>query len=324
MKRHARFVRSQSALEEEHRLLHHLAQKTSLVRAPFAARDGHTAIILGDWTYEAHPCASGLDLYEDALSWTPYFSLEHARAAGKALAEVHAAAACFVASTRAVSPLVSSSSLVAATDPMGAFRAFLAVRPRLEAWLAKKNPIPIFERMFLPWHARLAPYRAALAPLWTHNDWHGSNLMWRDDSAAAQVSAVIDFGLADVTCAVHDLATAIERSGIEWLCLGSQKNIPVHLNQIAALLDGYQQRLPLTPMQRHALAAMLPIVHCEFALSEADYFLSVLGDEQRARIAWEGYFLAHLRWFESTAGRALLNFFDRWAGDEPMPQKALP
>ncbi len=324
VKRHARSVRTQATLEEEHRFLIHLAKRTPLVRAPYAARDGHTAIMIGNWTYEVHPCADGLDRYEDALSWTPYFSVEHAQAAGSALAELHKAAKNFNGPSRKQAPLLSGFSLIASLDPVATFRQFLAARPPLEAWLGGKKSAPAFERMFLPWHRRLQPCREALAPLWTHNDWHGSNLIWSDDDATAQATAVIDFGLADKTCAVHDLATAIERSAIEWLRLDARENIPVHLDQVVALLQGYQERLRLTSIQRHALAAMLPIVHCEFALSEADYFLTVLEDEERAEIAWEGYFLGHLRWFDSPEGRAVLHFLESWAADEPAPRKEIP
>ena len=55
-------------------------------------------------------------------------------------------------------------------------------------------------------------------PLWTHNDRHASNLFWSDAGANARPVAVIDFGLADRTNAVHDLAHAIERNIVDGLC----------------------------------------------------------------------------------------------------------
>jgi hypothetical protein len=82
---------------------------------------------------------------------------------------------------------------------------------------------------------------------------------------------VLDFGLCDRTCALHDLATAIERNrrmaghpatpgttgapgpaGCDagWICLAA----------------------PLNARQMRALAALLPLVHAEFALAELDYF----------------------------------------------------
>ncbi len=68
-----------------------------------------------------------------------------------------------------------------------------------------------------PFHADLAPLLPALTPLWTHNDLHASNLFWSESGPNARATAIIDFGLADRTNAVHDLAHAIERNIVEWL-----------------------------------------------------------------------------------------------------------
>ena len=65
----------------------------------------------------------------------------------------------------------------------------------------------------------------ALPPLWTHNDLHASNLLWSDAGGDARAMAIIDFGLADRTNAVHDLAQAIERNIVEWITL---VNDPTH------------------------------------------------------------------------------------------------
>ena len=47
-----------------------------------ARADGLTATQHGDFVYEVHELAGGLDRYRDAMSWTPYTSLGHAHAAG--------------------------------------------------------------------------------------------------------------------------------------------------------------------------------------------------------------------------------------------------
>jgi Ser/Thr protein kinase RdoA (MazF antagonist) len=73
--------------------------------------------------------------------------------------------------------------------------------------------------LLAPFHAQLMPLLPALKPMWTHNDLHASNLLWSDDTDNAQATAIIDFGLADRTNAVHDLAHAIERNIVEWLVL---------------------------------------------------------------------------------------------------------
>src|SRR5580692_7331079 len=89
IKRHHVTVRSVEGLREEHRFMAHL--RTNGVAAPrvFDARSGETAIKLGEWIYEVHDTPTGLDLYEDAISWTPFRSEGHAHSAGKALARLH-------------------------------------------------------------------------------------------------------------------------------------------------------------------------------------------------------------------------------------------
>lgn len=319
VKRHSRAVRRAEWLEEEHRFAQWLAARTPLVMAPLQTRSGRTAVQRAEWVCEAFPIAPGHDLYAQDMSWTPYRSVEHARAAGVALAEMHQAARGFVAPARSLAPLVTSFSLIPAMDANAAFTAFLAPRPRLAQWLSARDAAAAFDRCFVPHHQRiqregLLTAGPALTPLWTQNDWHGSNLMWSSESAVATVTAIIDFGLADRTCAAHDLATALERSVVDWLSLRGP--VQANLEQAAALLAGYDERLRLTVPERRAIAAMLPVVHCEFALSETDYFLTVLGDEARAQIAWQEYFLGHCEWFATAEGRRLMEWMQTWAEGE--------
>ena len=63
---------------------------------------------------------------------------------------------------------------------------------------------------------------------------------------------------------------------------------------------------------RSSLAPMTALCHAEFALSETDYFLSVLHSEEKARMACEGYLIEHARWFRG-AGAGLLNALREWA-----------
>jgi Ser/Thr protein kinase RdoA (MazF antagonist) len=138
--------------------------------------------------------------------------------------------------------------------------------------------------------------------LWTHNDWHPSNLLW---SGEGEVATVLDFGLADRTCALHDLATALERIAVRWLEIAG--DAPIAEPEAAlALLSGYDSVLPLTAEDRALLARLLPLVHVEFAMSEADYFHGVLGRAQDADLAWDGFLLGHSAWFTGAEGRALL------------------
>ena len=152
---------------------------------------------------------------------------------------------------------------------------------------------------------------SALPPLWTHNDLHASNILWSDNGDNARAAAIIDFGLADRTCAVHDIANAIERNIVEWLALGSDPDHPeavaVHLDHLDALLDGYESVRPLSDAESSALAPMVALCHVEFALSEADYFLGILRSQERARMAYHGWMVKHACWFLGSEGYVLLD-----------------
>ena len=168
-----------------------------------------------------------------------------------------------------------------------------------------------------PFHAELAPLVPALGSLWTHNDLHASNLFWNGETADAHATAIIDFGLADRTNAVHDLAHAIERNIVEWLVLVNDPNhpddVPIHLDHLSALLDGYESVRPLNTDEAAALAPMTALCHAEFALSEADYFLGVLGSEERAVMAYDGWLVGHAKWFTDPTGHKLYDALRRRA-----------
>jgi Ser/Thr protein kinase RdoA (MazF antagonist) len=178
--------------------------------------------------------------------------------------------------------------------------------------------------LLLPYYSRLRPWLRYLMPLWTHNDLHASNLTWTSSEADAAVANVIDFGLADRTNAIHDLATTIERNIVEWLRMDEAGVEVVHLDHLDALLRGYEDLVPLSYEQARALVAMLPLVHCEFALSETDYFLTILHSEEKARLAYEGYFLAHAEWFHSAQGQKLTEHLERWVEQAPRMRAVTP
>jgi Ser/Thr protein kinase RdoA (MazF antagonist) len=172
-------------------------------------------------------------------------------------------------------------------------------------------------QLLAPFHAQLMPLLPALPPLWTHNDLHASNLFWSNMGDDAQATAIIDFGLADRTNAVHDLANAIERNIVEWLVLVADPahpdDVPVHLDHLHALLDGYESVRALSDEEAAALAPMTALCHAEFALSEADYFLGVLHSNEKAQMAYDGWLVGHARWFRGPGGTKLLDAIERWA-----------
>lgn len=311
VKRHHCSVRNREGLLEEHRFLAHLHAHGAPVPRVFASASGETAIEIGEWTYEVHEAGEGIDLYEDAFSWTPFRCAQHAYAAGQALARLHLAAEGFAAPRRSTRPLVASFSIFAADDPAKEMERFLTARPALAERKAVRACAMQALELLAPFHAELAPHLPALTPLWTHNDLHASNLLWSTCEEGARATAIIDFGLADRTNAVHDIAHAIERNIVEWLALvsdpGHPNDVLVHLDHLAALLAGYESVRPLTDEEAAALAPMTALCHAEFALSEADYFLSILHAEDKAPMAYDGWLVGHARWFHSKAGRTLLD-----------------
>ena len=83
------------------------------------------------------------------------------------------------------------------------------------------------------------------------------------------------------------------------------EDVTIHYDHLSALLDGYESVRPLSQEESFALAPMTALCHAEFALSETDYFLSVLHSEAKAWYACEGYLVAHARWFGGGGGRLL-------------------
>jgi Ser/Thr protein kinase RdoA (MazF antagonist) len=318
IKRHHRTVRDREGLLEEHRFMKHLREHGAPVPRVFAASSGETAMERGEWTYEVHEAPAGVDIYEDALSWTPFRSIAHARSAGEALARLHLVAQGFDAPRRKTQPLVAGFTIFAADDPGAAMERYLAARPALAHAAVTRASCDESLELLAPYHAELLPLLPALKPLWTHNDLHASNLLWSDAGDDAQAVAIIDFGLADRTNAMHDLAQAIERNIVEWLELMQDstrgEDVRVHIDHLHALLDGYEQVRPLTDAEAAALAPMTALCHAEFALTEADYFIGVLHSEDEARVALIDYLIGHARWFRGAGGKKLPNAICCWVG----------
>lgn len=289
VKRLPRTLRDAAALDEEHRFMDHLRARG--IPVPAVPRTTES----GEFAYEVQEFGDGEDRYEGVFSWSPYLSLGDAAAAGHLLARLHLASAGYDAPSRPARPLLGGFSIFAAVDPLAAVADRAAARPALAAFLAARDWRADLERVQLPAHDRLYPLLADLKPLWTHNDWHGTNLLWR----GGDVTAVIDFGLCDRTTAVHDLAIAVERCAVDWISIRDGGPARVRADQVRALLEAYERVRPLTAPERRALPALLPLVHAEYELSEIDYFLSVVpgGNQKNAEIAYADYFLGHTDWW---------------------------
>ena len=353
VKRHHVRVRTLAQLAVEHAFIGHLRARGIPAPAVLRAADGATATQYGDFVYEVHELASGLDVYRDALSWTPYTSLGHARAAGAALARLHEAADRFPLPARAPAVLTGGCEIIVSNDPLAEIKWLAGCRPGLAGYLDGRAWPDDLTRHVLPAIRRAAPLLAGLPRQWGHGDWHPSNLTWSSAGPDAVVAGVFDFGLANRTFAVHDLAMALERATVSWLDLGEADTagpglagpgladpglagldlagpagaavdrpdpdgaVPgraeADLDAIDAFLDGYESVRPLTPAEAAALPEVFPVVHVEYALSEVEYFASVVSSPANADLAYDGYLLGHAAWFATPPGAAVLDHLRRRA-----------
>ena len=295
----------------------HLRARDIGVPRVFAMESGETALEAGEWTYEVHGIPSGVDLYEDAISWTPFLSAEHARSTGKMMARMHLAASGFEGPQRKVQPLVASFTIFASPISSDGIHRYLSSRPTLFRDAQTRRDCEEALNLFSPFHDELNPLVHELHSLWTHNDLHASNLFWSKRTLEAHATAVIDFGLADRTNAVYDLAQAIERNVVGWLTLAQDptaaEGVSVHLDHLWAILDGYESIRPLSAVEAAVLPPMVALSHVEFALTEADYFLAVLHSPEKARVATHDYLVGHAKWFRGVGARKLLDPLRRWA-----------
>ena len=317
VKRHHKLVRTPAQLSAEHVLADHLRALGVAVPAVLRLPDGGSVAASGDYVYEVHALAPGVDVYRDVLSWEPFLSVQHARAAGAALARFHRASASFGLPERPPAVLTGSCAVITAADPLAAVGRLAARRPGLAGYLDRRKWREDLTRYHLPAIREVAPLLPGLGRLWGHGDWHPSNLTWTSAASDAGVAAVIDLGLANRTFAAHDLATAIERSAVAWLDLADTGQAAVDRAAVDALLDGYQAVRPLTRADLAGVAGLLPVVHLEYALSEVEYFASVVRSPENADLAYDGYLIGHTRWFTGPDGQALLSHLQRRADRQP-------
>jgi Ser/Thr protein kinase RdoA (MazF antagonist) len=307
VKRHHRSVRSANDLHVEHAFTEHLNAEGQQVPRVMAALDGGTTVEQGEYVYEVHERLAGADLDRDAISRSPFQSPARARSAGAALARFHLAARRFLLPPRLPAVLMNSSALVAASNPEVALRHLMNLRPELAGAPVARALPEDFKRYHLDAVNHVSPFLAVLQPQWGHGDWHPSNLAWSSGDADASVVGVFDLGLANRTFAMHDLALAIERSTIDWLDLVDHGEVSIDFAVLDALLDGYVETTPLRAYEEQALIGLLPVVHIEYALSEVEYYSSVVGNQENAELVYDGYFVGHTRWFRDGAGVAVLD-----------------
>ena len=306
VKRHHVAVRGPDRLRVEHRFAEHLRQRGQRVARVLHDVEGDTVVRRGDFVYEVHERAPGVDLYRETPSWYPYLSRSHARSAGRALARLHGAALDFAEPASAPGVLTDSSEILRAPDPLRALEELVASRPALVRALAPRDLHGDVATHLARPLARAGASLQRVATQWGHGDWHPSNLTWTSAGARAQVAGVFDLALANRTSAVHDLAIALERSVVDWLDLDHDGVTRADLAMLDAFLDGYESVRALGEFERSALVDVLPVVHVAFALSEVEYFAEVVRSPGNTDLAYDGYLIGHTRWFGEGPGEELL------------------
>jgi hypothetical protein len=142
-----------------------------------------------------------------------------------------------------------------------------------------------------------------------------ATVSWLDLGDADTADADLDdLGLADPDLDDLGLAgpagAAVDRADPDGAVPGRAE---ADLDAIDAFLDGYESVRPLTPAEAAALPEVFPVVHVEYALSEVEYFASVVSSPANADLAYDGYLLGHAAWFGTPPGAAVLDHLRRRA-----------
>ena len=308
---HRSFRRAQDILQE-HAVLQHLASKNIPVATLITSNCGQTALEVGDWTYEVYEKAAGFDLYIDQQSWTPFFYTEHAAKVGSLLAKLHIAVQDFPElHGRSTRYLVSNQQLLESENIVMAIQQRIDNSPELSHYFADKNLDAVFLERIFQTHRKIKHVLQQVTKIWTHNDLHASNLFWSTQSADANITAVIDFGLSDRNSALYDLAITIERNFIDWLALEHTSQISVDEAGLSAFLQAYFAEI--YPQQDFSiLPELLKIVHLDFAFSELEYFVGITQNLKHADAAYYDWIVGHVNWFFTEQGQQFTQTFTRF------------
>lgn len=308
---HRSFRRAQDILQE-HAVLQHLASKNIPVATLISSNCGQTTLEVGDWTYEVYEKAAGFDLYIDQQSWTPFFYTEHAAKVGSLLAKLHIAVQDFPElHGRSTRYLVSNQQLLESENIVMAIQQRIDNSPELSRYFADKNLDAVFLERIFQTHRKIKHVLQQATKIWTHNDLHASNLFWSTQSADANITAVIDFGLSDRNSALYDLAITIERNFIDWLALEHTSQISVDEAGLSAFLQAYFAEI--YPQQDFSiLPELLKIVHLDFAFSELEYFVGITQNLKHADAAYYDWIVGHVNWFFTEQGQQFIQTFTRF------------
>ena len=266
---------------------------------------------MGDWTYEVYEKAAGFDLYVDQQSWTPFFYTEHAAKVGSLLAKLHVAMQDFPElHGRSARYLVSNQQLLESENIVTAIQQRIQNSPELSRYFADKKLDTVFLERVSQTHHKIKHVLQQATKIWTHNDLHASNLFWSTQSADANITVVIDFGLSDRNSALYDLAVTIERNFIDWLVLEHTSQINIDEAGLSAFLQAYFAETH--PQQDFSiLPELLKIVHLDFAFSELEYFVGITQNLKHADAAYYDWIVGHVNWFFAEQGQQFTQTFTR-------------
>ena len=312
IKRSHRSFRNAQDILQEHAFLRHLASKNIPVATLISSNCGQTTLEVGDLTYEVYEKAAGFDLYIDQQSWTPFFYTEHAAKVGSLLAKLHIAVQDFPElHGRSTRYLVSNQQLLESENIVMAIQQRIDNSPELSHYFADKNLDAVFLERIFQTHRKIKHVLQQVTKIWTHNDLHASNLFWSTQSADANITAVIDFGLSDRNSALYDLAITIERNFIDWLALEHTSQISVDEAGLSAFLQAYCAEIH--PQQDFSiLPELLKIVHLDFAFSELEYFVGITQNLKHADAAYYDWIVGHVNWFFTEQGQQFIQTFTRF------------
>jgi hypothetical protein len=180
IKRHHRSVRDREGLLEEHRFLKHLHAHGAHVPRVFVANDsGETAIESGEWTYEVHEAPLRAWIFMGMRFRGRRFKLLLMRAPrDRRWRNCIAQRRDLTRRAASLGRCSQLHHLCRGRSRRGVGR-YLAARPALALDPASRTR-GRSNGIARAVSCELLPLLPALAPLWTHNDLHASNLLWSD------------------------------------------------------------------------------------------------------------------------------------------------
>ncbi len=300
VKRHHTSVRTPEGLAEEHAFLRHLRLRGAPV---VEVLDLATR---GEWTYEVHSAGSGIDLYRDALSWSPFRSpptrgppARHWPASTwRRRASTHRAAKCSRWWRR---------SRCSRPRPRTELERYVEERPQLAKGLADFPGV--------------RTRSASSSP--STRTWPRTSRTWPplDPQRLARLEPPLEQGRfgGDGPGLRHERPhNRRPRPGHGHRTQHgpvAPARLPGPRRGRRRTPGGLSVGTPAHPRRVEGAPGPTPLVHAEFALSELGYFHGVTRSTENSRLAYE-YYVGHAEWFSGESGQRLLDLVGRHQGTD--------